>query len=157
MSRPRVLVVTPSVEEPGGTESIFQQELERLAEVAELGLVAPTGATAAARYGRHYPVGVPPLPGWLRTEAWFVAATRKLKTLVDQYPIRYSPGMNALGVTHATVHAIFAQFRDQLATVQRPLAITEPGGAQPRGAVSSPGQVGKAPVRGQDSSVGHCE
>lgn len=109
MPKPRVAVVAPSVSARGGTESIFSAELEALAGAAELTLFVSSGAEQAAQYGDVVMVDVPRLPGWLRLEAWFRGATRALARRRPAFDIAYSPGMNALGVSHATLHAIFRQ------------------------------------------------
>ncbi len=118
MARPQVAVVTPSLSDRGGTESVFVQEMDALVHEADITFIVDASQDdPGALPGQRIPVRVPPAPSWLYTLAWFRNASRALDRLGDTCRIRYSAGVNARGLTHMTIHAIFAEMKELQAAV----------------------------------------
>lgn len=112
---PPLLLVTPTLRSTGGTEKLFHEDLRELQGFFSPVFLTPRNPGETRELERIYgkeacrflylPPYLPSLPfSW---EAWALGATLMMKVFASSYPIRYSPGMNGLGVTHASLHALF--------------------------------------------------
>lgn len=111
MSRPRVAIVTPTMDAMGGTEQLAAMEARAIMARADVTFFTDARHAGKGR-GPAEIVGVqtPNLPGVFGTEAWFKAASKAIKPRLREFSAVYSPGINCDCATHICVNANFTEW-----------------------------------------------
>ena len=116
--KPRIAVVSPSVDRQHGTERCLAEQLERLAAVYEIHLYSSSVCDLSMEGINWH--RVPALPGpELFSYVWFFAANHFLRwrdrTFRNLAPsLLYSPGINCADADVISVHILFSGLRRRL-------------------------------------------
>jgi glycosyltransferase involved in cell wall biosynthesis len=116
--RPRLAVVSPTLDKYHGTERCVAEQVERLSEDYEIHLYSEIVEGIDLRNIAWHRVYVAPGPHLFRYVWWFLAnhlcrwRDRHFRGVIPDAV--YSPGVNCLDADVISVHIVFAEFRRQV-------------------------------------------